>query len=226
MLATYVPDFPALPCLLMLLDVSDLIFVLAASQSAHPAYGFLTAPRILMLSPLIEGLLGGLPTMQAAFNAYISDATPVGTSRAKVFSRFFGIFFVGVAAGPTLGNVLPYDAFWVSITLSAVNLFFVVLFLPESLSKEQRLVLKASRESFVEEGKQEVPAGLFARAKGHVRDTLRGALGPMAILLPRKRTGQGQAVSGKDWSLTFLAISLALYLLTIVSAIAIFGARW
>lgn len=203
----------------MLPDVSDLIFVLAASQSAHPAYGFLTAPRILMLSPLIEGSLGGLPTMQAAFNAYISDATPAGTSRAKIFSRFFGIFFVGVAAGPTLGNILPYDAFRISIALGAINLLLVVLFLPESLSREQRLVLKASRESLVEDGKRQVPAGLFGRVQGYILNTLKGALGPMAILLPRKRTGQGQAVSGKDWSLTFLAISLALYLLTIVSVI-------
>lgn len=203
----------ALSILAML--ATDLIFVFAASQSAHPAYGFLTAPRILMLAPLIEGSLGGLPTMQAAFNAYISDATPVGSSRAKLFSRFSGIFFVGVAAGPTLGNVLPFDAFWASATLGMVNLFLAFLFLPESLSREQRLVLKASRESFVEEAKEEVPAGLYRRVKGHVQDTLRGALGPMSILLPRKRTGQGQAVSGEDWSLTFLAMSLALYLLTI-----------
>ncbi|KAG9107233.1 hypothetical protein FRC07_008666 [Ceratobasidium sp. 392] len=194
---------------------TDLVFVLAASQSAHPAYAFLTAPRLLMLSPIVEGCLGGFPTMQAAINAYISDATPAGTSRAKIFSRFFGILFAGVAAGPTIGSVLPYDAFWISIVLGAVNLLCLVLFLPESLTKEQREAFRASRLAAAQDVKPETARGLVGRVRGYVRSTIKSTLGPMAILRPRKRTGQGQAVSGTDWSLTFLAISLALYLLTI-----------
>lgn len=50
---------------------------------------------------------------------------------------------------------------------------------------------------------------------GYVTGTIRGTFEPMAILLPKKRKGQGQAVSGYDWNLTYLAISLSLYLLTI-----------
>jgi hypothetical protein len=172
-----------------------------------------------MLSPLIEGTLGGFPTLQAAYNAYISDATPAGTSRAKIFSRFFGIFFVGVAAGPTLGSIIPIDAFRASAVLGAINLFFVILFLPESLSKEQRLAFRASRISLVDDGKPESEGGLSDRLRGHAMATLKSTFGPMAILLPRKRTGQGQAVSGKDWGLTFLSMSLGLYLLTIVSGV-------
>lgn len=170
-----------------------------------------------MLSPLIEGSLGGLPTMQAAFNAYICDATPTGTSRAKIFTRFFGIFFVGVAAGPTLGNVIPIGAFQASMMLGVLNLLFVVMFLPESLTSEQREILSVSRVAAADEGKQVTYTGVFGRIRGYVITTLRETFGPMAILLPRKSTGQGQAVSGKDWGLTFLAMSLALYLLTIVS---------
>ncbi|KAG8686741.1 hypothetical protein FRC09_013944, partial [Ceratobasidium sp. 395] len=143
--------------------VTDLVFVLAASQSAHPAYSFLTAPRLLMLSPLVEGCLGGFPTMQAAINAYLSDATPAGTSRAKIFSRFFGILFAGVAAGPTIGSVLPYDAFWISIVLGAVNLLCVVLFLPESLTREQREAFRASRVSAAQDVKPETERGLLGR---------------------------------------------------------------
>ncbi|KAG9073728.1 hypothetical protein FS749_014737, partial [Ceratobasidium sp. UAMH 11750] len=195
---------------------TDLVFVLARSQSAHPAYAFLTAPRLLMLSPLIEGGLGGFPTMQAAINAYVSDATPAGTSRAKLFSRFFGILFLGVAAGPTIGSVLPYDAFWISIVLGIANLLLVLLCLPESLTRAQREAFRASRISLaLDDIKPTTGHGLLGRVHGHIRSSIKSTLGPMAILRPRKRTGQGQAVSGEDWSLTYLAISLALYLLTI-----------
>ncbi|KAG8687516.1 hypothetical protein FRC08_011923 [Ceratobasidium sp. 394] len=195
---------------------TNLVFVLARSQSAHPAYAFLTAPRLLMLSPLIEGGLGGFPTMQAAINAYVSDATPAGTSRAKLFSRFLGISFLGVAAGPTIGSVLPYDAFWISIVLGVVNLLLVLLCLPESLTRAQREAFRASRISLaLDDIKPSTGHGLLGRVRGHIRSSIKSTLGPMAILRPRKRTGQGQAVSGEDWSLTYLAISLALYLLTI-----------
>ncbi|QRV90180.1 major facilitator superfamily transporter [Ceratobasidium sp. AG-Ba] len=194
---------------------TDLTFVLARSQSAHPAYAFLTAPRLLMISPLVEGCLGGFPTMQAAINAYISDSTTTGTSRAKVFSRFFGILFVGVAAGPTIGSIVPYDAFWMSIVLGLANLVLILLLLPESLTREQREAFKSRRSSIAHVDKPQFERGVVGRMRGYVRFTLRKTLGPMAILLPRKRTGQGQAVSGKDWGLTFLSISLALYLLTI-----------
>lgn len=189
----------------------------AASQSARPLYSFLTASRILVLSPLIEGSFGGLLTLQAAFNAYISDVTPVGTSRAKIFSRFLGITFVGLAAGPTLGSVLPFNPFWISITIGFSNLLLLLLFLPESLSKEQRDVLAASRALTDDQKPVLEGRGPLRSIHGYAVATVRGVLEPMKILLPRKRVGQGQAVAGEDWSLTFLAMSLFLYLLAVVS---------
>jgi hypothetical protein len=93
-----------------------------------PVYSSITPPRILMLSPLIEGSLGGLPALQAAYIAYISDATPAEPLRGKALSRIFGVFFVGVAAGPTLGSILPVDdgTFQLSIALGVINLLFVL----------------------------------------------------------------------------------------------------
>ncbi|CAE6411246.1 unnamed protein product [Rhizoctonia solani] len=193
---------------------SDCIFLLAASQSASPTYSFLGASRLLLVSPLIEGFLGGFPTMQVAFNAYISDATPAGSSRAKLFARFFGLVSVGVAAGPTLSSLLPFNPFHSSIVLGASNLMLVLLFLPESLTSEQRIALAASQVSLTQDQKLEND-GWLNKLNGYVTGTLRGAFEPMAILLPKKRTGQGQAVSGYDWNLTYLAISLSFYLLTI-----------
>ncbi|CEL55849.1 putative membrane protein C14C4,07 OS=Schizosaccharomyces pombe (strain 972 / ATCC 24843) GN=SPAC14C4.07 PE=1 SV=1 [Rhizoctonia solani AG-1 IB] len=194
---------------------TDCIFLLAASQSANPTYSFLSASRLLVISPLFEGLLGGFPTMQAAFNAYISDATPAGTSRAKIFARFFGIIFVGVAIGPTLSSLLPFNPFRSSITLGVLNLILVLLFLPESLTKEQRTALAASRVSLASEVQKPENQGLIRRIIGYVTGTVRGTFEPMAILLPKKRKSQGQAVSGNDWNLTYLAIALSIYLLTI-----------
>ncbi|KAH7341322.1 hypothetical protein B0J17DRAFT_646103 [Rhizoctonia solani] len=194
---------------------SDCMFLLAASQSANPTYPFLTASRLLMISPLIEGSLGGFPTMQAAFSAYISDATTPGTSRAKIFARFYGIVFVGVAAGPTLSTLLPFNPFHSSIVLGVANLVLLLVCLPESLSKEQRIALAASRISVANEVQKPENQGWVKRISGYVTETLRGTFEPMAILLPKKRKSQGQAVSGNDWNLTYLAISLSLYLLTI-----------
>ncbi|KAF8704746.1 MFS general substrate transporter, partial [Rhizoctonia solani] len=194
---------------------TDCAFLLAASQSTNPTYSFLTASRLLVLAPLFEGSLGGFPTMQAAFNAYISDATTPGTSRAKIFARFFGIIFVGVAVGPTLSNLLPFDPFRSSITLGVLNLVLVLFFLPESLTKEQRIALAANRASLASEARKPENGGPIRRITGYVTGAVRGTFEPMAILLPRKRKSQGQAVSGNDWNLTYLAISLSLYLLTI-----------
>ncbi|KAG8744670.1 hypothetical protein FRC11_013339 [Ceratobasidium sp. 423] len=194
---------------------TDCVFLLAASQSASPTYSFLTASRLLVISPIIEGLLGGFPTMQAAFNAYISDATAPGSSRAKIFARFFGIVFVGNAAGPTLSSLLPFNPFYSSIVLGASNLVLVLLFLPKSLTQEQRLALAASKVSAPSEDQKPEDEGWMQRMSGYVTGTIRGTFEPMAILLPKKRKGQGQAVSGYDWNLTYLAISLSLYLLTI-----------
>ncbi|CAE6461292.1 unnamed protein product [Rhizoctonia solani] len=194
---------------------SDCIFLLAASQSANPTYSFLTASRLLTISPLIEGSLGGFPTMQAAFSAYISDATTPGTSRAKIFARFYGIVFVGVAIGPTLGSLLPFNPFHSSIVLGIANLALLLVFLPESLSKEQRMALAANRVSVASEDQKPENQGWAGRVSSYVTGTLRGTFEPMAILLPKKRKSQGQAVSGNDWNLTYLAISLSLYLLTI-----------
>ncbi|KAJ1308003.1 hypothetical protein OPQ81_002076 [Rhizoctonia solani] len=195
--------------------MSDCIFLLAASQSANPTYSFLTASRILVISPLIEGLLGGFPTMQVAFNAYVSDATPAGSSRAKIFARFFGIVSIGVAIGPTLSSLLPFNPFRSSIVLGASNLALLLLFLPESLTQEQRITLAASQVSATGEDQKPENEGWMQKMSRYVTGTLRVTFEPMTILLPKRRKGQGQAVSGYDWNLTYLAISLSLYLLTI-----------
>ncbi|CAE6411238.1 unnamed protein product [Rhizoctonia solani] len=194
---------------------SDYIFILAASQSNSNTYSLLPASRLLVVSPIIEGLLGGFTTLQAALNAYISDTTPAGTSRAKVFARFFGFVFVGAAGGPALGNILPFNPFYSAVALGTANLVLVLLLLPESLTAEQRIALAANRALVASEAQRPENQTWLTRTSGYIIGPLRRAFEPMAILLPRKQESQGEAVAGYNWNLTYLAISLSLYLLTI-----------
>ncbi|KDN40710.1 hypothetical protein RSAG8_07885, partial [Rhizoctonia solani AG-8 WAC10335] len=140
----------------------------------------------LVISPIVEGLLGGFPTLQAGLNAYISDSTHAGTSRAKIFARFFGFLFVGAAAGPTISNLLPLNPFYSSIALGTANLVLVLLLLPESLTQEKRMTLAASRVLVEAEAPRPENQIWVKRMSSYVIGTLRGTFEPMAILLPRK----------------------------------------
>ncbi|EAU85612.2 hypothetical protein CC1G_06325 [Coprinopsis cinerea okayama7 len=87
---------------------TDLIFVLASSPSLPFPLSWFSyastpnrAAQLLLLAPLVEGLLGGWSTLQSATSAYISDCTSPG-SRAQIFSRFTGVFYLGFSAGPAI----------------------------------------------------------------------------------------------------------------------------
>jgi MFS family permease len=114
---------------------------------------------------VIEGLLGGLSTITATINAYLSDVTPDG-SRAAVFARLAGITMVGFASGPVLGSLLikfsgnmfvfQLDSssslinsmmpFYVSVCVHAMFICLILFLLPESLSSESRQILSKNAE--------------------------------------------------------------------------------
>lgn len=68
-----------------LLALRDIIFLITAKFPTRVPGGY----RFLLIGPLFDGLLGGMPTMGATNNAYIADCTPDGT-RAQIYSRFAG----------------------------------------------------------------------------------------------------------------------------------------
>jgi hypothetical protein len=74
--------------------------------------------RFLIIGPIIDGALGGVSTLIASINAYISDVTPDG-SRAKVFSRLTGIMMLGFAAGPAIGSFVIDRSgnMWVTVSM-------------------------------------------------------------------------------------------------------------
>lgn len=81
------------------MDHSDLTFILVSTPSSRLSHH---GHILLLLSPFIEGLLGGWSTLQATASAYVSDCTSDG-SRSHIFSKFIGVFYLGFALGPTVG---------------------------------------------------------------------------------------------------------------------------
>jgi hypothetical protein len=78
---------------------SEVCFIVVATFPYLVPGGY----RALLIGPIVEGLLGGISTLTATVNAYVSDTTPDG-SRASIFARLGGIFMLGFAFGPVLGS--------------------------------------------------------------------------------------------------------------------------
>ena len=104
--------------------------------------GFATTPLLLLLSRLIDGLLGSNMTVS---QAYISDITEP-KHRTRVYGYSSGVFGAALIFGPVIGGVLStinYSIpmfFAASITIISVILVF---FLPETItSKPDKLSLK------------------------------------------------------------------------------------
>ncbi|KAI0303849.1 major facilitator superfamily domain-containing protein [Multifurca ochricompacta] len=188
--------------------LTDLTFVLTSTPSSPLSrHGH----KFLLLAPIIEGLLGGQATLQAAISAYISDCTSDG-SRAHIFSRFAGVSYVGLALGPTLGAFLirhpllqfqsfgrqPREmqsvaaVFWAAILCSTINFLSAVLVIPESLDK--------ARQRAAQKGEGPTPV---AQRKPGIKKRL---LGPLSIFAPRRLMVNGRM--RKDWSMSWLAIAV------------------
>ncbi|KAJ3744437.1 major facilitator superfamily domain-containing protein [Lentinula detonsa] len=150
--------------------LTDLTFILVATPgSPLAAHGH----KLLVIAPIIEGLLGGWSTLQSATSAYVSDCTSPG-SRATIFSRFNGVFFLGFSIGPVLGgwiirNGIPgvdrigtinkqgksvTEVFWLAICFSFMNFLLTTFMFPESLSKEQQEKAKLAHDGFDSKGKR------------------------------------------------------------------------
>ncbi|EJD49683.1 MFS general substrate transporter [Auricularia subglabra TFB-10046 SS5] len=190
----------------------DVVFVLVSiPHSMFSGHGH----KFLLVAPFVEGLLGGWTTFQAATNAYISDCTDHG-SRARIFSRVSGIFYVGFALGPLLGNLYVKlhpshttdRVFYLSICLALVNLVILLLFVPESVSREERERRQAERQAAKEQ----------ARGQGFlvsIGKSISSFFSPLGLFIPKARGGEVTWSHYKDWNLTCLAIALFCYLLTV-----------
>ncbi|PPQ67510.1 hypothetical protein CVT25_006051 [Psilocybe cyanescens] len=144
------------------LFLTDLTFILVSTPSSPLSQH---GHNLLLVAPVIEGFLGGWSTLQSATSSYLSDCTSPG-SRAQIFSRFQGVFYLGLAVGPSIGGwliqhplrALTGDAaaaggktvttvFWVSIMLSFINFVLVLFVFPESLGKKKMEQAVAAAEA-------------------------------------------------------------------------------
>jgi len=161
--------------------------------------------------------LAGPSAAIAATRAYLADCSDPATrsafvlqrtghgsktdSRSRIFSRFHGLLFIGVAFGPTLGALAerlygnPYVVFYLALGLHAVNALFTWFIVPESLLPAQ---MDAARRTRGGSG-----TNWFSR--------MFSFLSPLAVFVPFPRKGDAppQEDPKKDWSLTWLALSFA-----------------
>jgi hypothetical protein len=107
-----------------------------------------------------------------------------------------------VALGPSLGGIAerlsgnPYIIFYLALGLHAINALFQWFVIPESLLPAQMDTARRARGG---------------RGKGHWFGRIFSFLGPLSVLapLPTKGGVNPQEALKKDWSLTWLALSLA-----------------
>ncbi len=179
----------------------------------------------------MEGLLGGWGTLQAATSAYISDCTSDG-SRAHIFSRFTGVFYLGFAVGPAIGAFLirhPFipifspaigvhngaptvtSVFYVAATASFINLLLALFLFPESLEKKKaKAAMVQSSTSVAAQSDSDAPLAVIGQS------VVAHFLSPLTLFLPKTiETPDGHKRT--DWSMTLLAIVLFGHLLSLVS---------
>ena len=107
-----------------------------------------TYPDILsvnwfLAAAIIEGLSGSFICTLAICHSYATDCTPP-QERHVAFGRFHGCLFTGIALGPVLagylikwtGNIL--SVFYAAIAALLIFVLFLIICIPESLSKERQ----------------------------------------------------------------------------------------
>ncbi|KAF9003998.1 hypothetical protein BDQ17DRAFT_1424961 [Cyathus striatus] len=211
-------------------EQGDLTFILVSTPSSPLSrHGHI----LLLISPIIEGLLGGWSTLYSAVSAYVSDCTSSG-SRAHIFSRFAGLIYLGASLGPAVSGYLIQhpiafpgvdealrnghrsvtSVFWIAIGVSFVNFFLVLFVFPESLNKERRAV------AMTEHTRSKAPPtpGEVRERKGIVQ----AFLSPLAVFLPVKVLDPIAGRKKRDWSLTFLRVQ-GIYQLKYLYAEHVYG---
>jgi DHA1 family tetracycline resistance protein-like MFS transporter len=116
------------------------IILIATAGSAIDYTIMALAPNLvwLFVARTIAGFTAGI---FATANAYIVDVTPP-EKRAGAFGTLGAAFAIGFVIGPALGGVLGkidiHLPFWFSAGCSALNFFWGLFVIPESLKPENR----------------------------------------------------------------------------------------
>src|ERR1700683_4553751 len=115
-----------------------------------------------------------------------SCTSPSLSSRA--FSLFLGLFFTGMALGPTLGGLLirvtsnVLSVFYAATILHLIYAVFVWIIIPESLSRTKMVASRVRHQQELrdlKEAREGVAVGLLVRVK-----RLFGFLSPLTMFIP------------------------------------------
>lgn len=161
------------------------------------------------LKLVAQFLLPGMTAASAAMHAYLSDTTKPA-ERARSFSMFMGMLFIGVAFGPTLGALLIREAgliyiFFVTTIVHIAYTLYVWFILPESVSKESQ---RASAQQYQES----LEVTTHERRGSRIRALLKrmsAFLTPLAVFYPYRTKTNGNPLKAptRDWSLVFIALA-------------------
>ncbi|KAI5899598.1 MFS general substrate transporter [Schizophyllum commune H4-8] len=185
--------------------LTDLIFIFVTLYPDTPPGGY----WFLVVGPLVEGTLGGMTAASAAMHAYLSDTTKPA-ERARSFSMFMGMLFIGVAFGPTLGALLIREAgliyiFFVTTIVHIAYTLYVWFILPESVSKE-------SQHASALQYQESLEVTTHERRGSRIRALLKrmsAFLTPLAVFYPYRTKTNGNPLKAptRDWSLVFIALA-------------------
>ncbi|NSW51610.1 MAG: MFS transporter [Anaerolineae bacterium] len=115
-----------------------LIFSILGTVVSFLILGLANTLGMIFISRIMDGVLGGNVSLA---RAYITDITDE-SNRAKSLGIIGAAFGLGFIFGPALGGFLSRFGFsvpaFLAAGLSLVNLVLVIIWLPESISKEEQ----------------------------------------------------------------------------------------
>lgn len=121
-----------------------LIISVAGTVAAFLLFAFANSLTMLFISRILDGLLGGNTSLA---RAYITDITDE-ENRSKGLGLIGAAFGLGFIIGPITGGQLSRFGYIVpglaAAVLSFLNLIAVILWIPESLTEEEKEVARKS----------------------------------------------------------------------------------
>ncbi|KAI6164540.1 MFS general substrate transporter [Pisolithus thermaeus] len=184
------------------LILTDLTFIVTANLVDRLPGGY----WFLLVAFVIEGFLGSMPTGMAAYQAYIAD-TSDSSSRSVLYAFGQGLLFFGFAVGPLMGGFVIHltgttlSVFFLATALHLFYLFFIIFFLPESLTVASA---RTARSRYETDKQRNVNVPFLSRVSNSVARFF-NALGSC---YPEISLADGPLGRRKtDRSLLFLAIS-------------------